>query len=144
LQGAHTTTPCASCHMGANPFGLTAANTDCYGCHQAAWLSTQTLGGQVPNHIAAKFSTTCLSCHTTWVTTGWLGATLSAAQHTWFRIPHHGSVCSDCHQVSTDYAQFTCIMCHTVPTAHRPGMSHPNVNGGNWYGPTICWNCHKN
>src|SRR6266404_2030700 len=144
LQGAHTTTPCASCHMGANPFGLTAANTDCYGCHQAAWLSTQTLGGQVPNHIAAKFSTTCLSCHTTWVTTGWLGATLSAAQHTWFRIPHHGSVCSDCHQVSTDYAQVTCIMCHTVPTAHRPGMSHPNVNGGNWYGPTICWNCHKN
>src|SRR5882672_200139 len=144
LQGAHTTTPCASCHMGATPFGLTAANTDCYGCHQAAWLSTQTLGGQVPNHIAAKFSTTCLSCHTTWVTTGWLGATLSAAQHTWFRIPHHGSVCSDCHQVSTDYAQFTCIMCHTVPTAHRPGMSHPNVNGGNWYGPTICWNCHKN
>src|SRR6266404_4988653 len=144
LQGAHVTTPCASCHMGATPFGLTAANTDCYGCHQAAWLSTQTLGGQVPNHIAAKFSTTCLSCHTTWVTTGWLGATLSAAQHTWFRIPHHGSVCSDCHQVSTDYAQFTCIMCHTVPTAHRPGMSHPNVNGGNWYGPTICWNCHKN
>jgi hypothetical protein len=144
LQGAHTTTPCASCHMGANPFGLTAANTDCYGCHQAAWLSTQTLGGQVPNHIAAKFSTTCLSCHTTWVTTGWLGATLSAAQHSWFRIPHHGSVCSDCHQVSTDYAQFTCIMCHTVPTAHRPGMSHPNVNGGNWYGPTICYNCHKN
>src|SRR5467141_1129346 len=144
LQGAHTTTPCASCHMGATPFGLTAANTDCYGCHQAAWLSTQTLGGQVPNHIAAKFSTTCLSCHTTWVTTGWLGATLSAAQHSWFRIPHHGSVCSDCHQVSTDYAQFTCIMCHTVPTAHRPGMSHPNVNGGNWYGPTICYNCHKN
>src|SRR5467141_3772543 len=144
LQGAHTTTPCASCHMGATPFGLTAANTDCYGCHQAAWLSTQTLGGQVPNHIAAKFSTTCLSCHSTWVTTGWLGATLSAAQHTWFRIPHHGSVCSDCHQVSTDYAQFTCIMCHTVPTAHRPGMSHPNVNGGNWYGPTICYNCHKN
>jgi len=144
LQGTHVTTPCASCHMGANPFALTAANTDCYGCHQAAWLSTQTLGGQVPNHIAANFSTTCVSCHTTWVTTGWLGATLSAAQHSWFRIPHHGSVCSDCHVDSTNYATFSCIACHTVPTAHRPGMSHPNVNGGNWYGPTLCYNCHKN
>jgi len=144
LQGTHVTTPCASCHMGANPFGLTAANTDCYGCHQAAWLSTQTLGGQVPNHIAAMFSTTCVSCHTTWVTTNWLGATLSAAQHSWFRIPHHGSVCSDCHVDATNYATFSCIACHTVPTAHRPGMSHPNVNGGNWYGPTLCYNCHKN
>ena len=138
------TTPCASCHMGANAFALTAANTDCYGCHQAAWLNTQTLGGQVPNHIAAQFSTICVTCHTTWVTTGWLGATLSAANHTWFRIPHNGSVCSDCHIDSTNYATFSCIVCHTQPNAHRPGMSHPNVNGGNWYGPTICYNCHKN
>src|SRR6266850_735228 len=144
LQGAHVTTPCSSCHMGANPFGLTSATTDCYGCHQAAWLSTQTLSGAVPNHVAALYPTTCLTCHTTWVTTGWLGATLSAANHTWFRIPHNGSVCSDCHIDSTNYATFSCIVCHTQPNAHRPGMSHPNVNGGNWYGPTICYNCHKN
>jgi nitrate/TMAO reductase-like tetraheme cytochrome c subunit len=142
LQGAHVTTPCSSCHMGASPFSLTSANTDCYGCHQAAWLSTQTLGGQVPNHIAAQFSTTCVTCHTTWVTTGWLGATLSPAQHTWFRIPHHGSVCSDCHVNSTNYATFSCINCHTQPTAHQPGMQHPKVNGY-VYGPTICINCHK-
>jgi hypothetical protein len=144
LQGTHVTTPCASCHMGASPFSLTSANTDCYGCHQAAWLSTQTLGGQTPNHIAALFPTTCVTCHTTWVTTGWLGATLSAAQHTWYRIPHNGSVCSDCHIDSTNYATFSCIVCHTQSNAHRPGMSHPNVNGGNWYGPTLCYNCHKN
>src|SRR6267143_577736 len=141
LQGAHVTTPCSSCHMGANPFGLTSATTDCYGCHQAAWLSTQTLSGAVPNHVAALYPTTCLTCHTTWVTTGWLGATFN---HTWFRIPHNGSVCSDCHIDSTNYATFSCIVCHTQPNAHRPGMSHPNVNGGNWYGPTICYNCHKN
>src|SRR5713226_1586281 len=143
LQGAHVTTPCSSCHMGASPFSLTSANTDCYGCHQAAWLSTQTLGGQVPNHIAAMFSTTCVSCHTTWVTTGWLGATLSAAQHSWFRIPHDSSVCSDCHLVSTNYATFSCINCHTQPSAHQPGMQHPRVNGY-VYGATTCYNCHKN
>jgi uncharacterized paraquat-inducible protein A len=129
--------------MGASPFSLTSANTDCYGCHQAAWLSTQTLGGQVPNHIAAQFSTTCVTCHTTWVTTGWLGATLSAAQHSWFRIPHHSSVCSDCHLISTNYATFSCINCHTQPSAHQPGMQHPRVNGY-VYGATTCYNCHKN
>jgi hypothetical protein len=145
LQGTHVTTPCASCHMGTNPYGLTTANTDCYGCHQVAWQSTVTLGGAVPNHVAALYPTTCLTCHTTWVTTGWLGATFN---HTWFRIPHHGSVCSDCHLVSTNYKTFSCESCHTSPNAHRPGMSHPNVctpSPACWYNPpTRCYDCHKN
>src|SRR6266404_3645437 len=144
LQGAHTTTPCASCHMGANPCGLTAANTDCYGCHQAAWLSTQTLGGAVPNHVAALYPTTCLTCHITWATTGWLGATFT---HSAFRIPHNGSVCSDCHLVSTNYKTFSCEDCHTRATAHRAGMSHPNVctpSPACWFNPpTRCYDCHK-
>ena len=66
--------------------------------------------------------------------------------HTLFPIPHHGSVCADCHQVSTDYTQFTCINCHTVTTAHRPGMLHPNVCSPSpscWYQATTCYNCHK-
>ena len=145
LQGAHVTTPCASCHMGANPFGLTTANTDCYGCHQAAWQSTVTLGGVVPNHVAALYPTTCLTCHTTWVTTGWLGATFT---HSQFRIPHNGSVCSDCHLVSTNYKTFSCENCHTKATAHRAGMSHPNVctpSPACWFNPpTRCYDCHKN
>src|SRR2546421_6210921 len=145
LQGAHVTTPCASCHLGTNAFALTSANTDCYGCHQAAWLSTQTLGGAVPNHVAALYPTTCLTCHITWVTTGWLGATFN---HTWFRIPHNGSVCSDCHLVSTNYKTFSCEDCHTKPTAHRAGMSPPNVctpSPACWFNPpTRCYDCHKN
>jgi hypothetical protein len=143
LQGAHVTTPCSSCHMGANPFGLTSATTDCYGCHQAAWLSTQTLGGAVPNHVAALYPTTCLTCHTTWVTTRWLGATFN---HTWFRIPHNGSVCSDCHLVSTDYAKFSCIDCHTRANAHKKGSTDQNHQGvgGYVYGATTCYDCHKN
>ena len=131
---------CTDCHIGSN-YSLTSANTACYGCHLAEWNSTQTLGGAVPNHIAAGYPTTCDTCHTT---TSWLGATFN---HTWFPIPHHGSVCADCHQVSTDYSQFTCINCHTDTTAHRPGMSHPNVCSPSpscWYQPTTCYNCHKN
>jgi len=139
LTGYHlTSTACALCHVGNN-YSLTSANTACYGCHLTDWNSTQTLGGSVPNHITANYPTTCDTCHTT---TSWLGATFN---HTWFRIPHNGSVCNDCHQVSTDYTQFTCINCHTSLSAHRPGMSHPNVCSPSpacWYGPTTCYNCH--
>jgi hypothetical protein len=141
LAGAHVTTPCASCHIGNN-YALTSANTDCYGCHLAAWQSTQTLGGSVPNHIAAQYPTTCVTCHTTWTTTNWLGATFN---HTWFKEPHHGSVCADCHTNSANYAVFSCIVCHTGPHSSKTqtDSTHRGV-GGYTYGPTICLNCHKN
>jgi hypothetical protein len=139
LTGAHTTTPCASCHVSSN-YSLTSANTACYGCHQAAWQSTQTAGGSVPNHIAAGYPTTCDSCH---VTSSWLGATFN---HTYFPVPHHGSICNDCHQVSTDYSSFTCIACHTIGGAHNQATTDPKHDGvgGYSYGPTTCYNCHKN
>jgi nitrate/TMAO reductase-like tetraheme cytochrome c subunit len=129
---------CTDCHVNNN-YSLTAANTACYGCHVAQWNSTQTLGGSVPNHIAAGYPTTCDSCHTT---SSWLGATFN---HTYFPIPHHGSVCNDCHQVSTDYSSFTCINCHTT-TAHQQTQTvnqHDGVSGF-VYGTTTCYNCHKN
>jgi nitrate/TMAO reductase-like tetraheme cytochrome c subunit len=140
LQGAHVTTPCASCHINSN-YSLTAANTDCYGCHVAAWQSTVTLGGAVPNHVAAQYPTTCVTCHTTWVTTNWLGATFN---HTWYKVPHHGSVCADCHINSANYATFSCIVCHTGPHSSKTqtDSNHGGVNGYS-YGPTTCYNCHK-
>lgn len=138
LTGAHLTTACNLCHVNNN-YSLTSSNTSCYGCHTADWSSTQTLGGSVPNHVAAGFPTTCDTCHTT---TSWLGATFN---HTYYPIPHHGSVCNDCHQVSTDYSSFTCINCHTT-TAHQQVETvneHAGVSGF-VYGPTTCYNCHKN
>jgi hypothetical protein len=157
LQGPHMLPPrttvtgaigpmanaCTDCHVGGN-YTTGYPTTDCYSCHQTYYTNAQTYGTNVPNHVAANYPTTCVACHTTYVTTAWLGAVFN---HTFFRIPHHNSVCSDCHIVSTDYSQFACTSCHTVPTAHRPGMSHPNVNG---YIPppqpgsaTVCYNCHK-
>ena len=71
LVGTHmspTPTLCAACHIGNN---YTLKSTDCYGCHAAAFTSTTTIGGNVPNHVTAGFPTTaaqCASCHpiTTW------------------------------------------------------------------------------
>ena len=139
LTGYHlTSTTCGQCHINNN-YALTAANTDCYGCHLAAWQSTVALGGTVPNHIAAGYPTTCDTCHNT---TSWLGATFN---HTYFPIPHHGSVCSDCHLVPTNYATFSCINCHTQ-SAHSQASTDPNHRGvsGYSYGPTTCYTCHKN
>ncbi|HYA78770.1 MAG TPA: hypothetical protein VED65_00410 [Candidatus Bathyarchaeia archaeon] len=129
---------CTDCHV-SNNYSLTSANTVCYGCHVTQWNSTQTLGGTVPNHLAAGFSTACDSCHTT---ANWLGA---AFNHTYFPVPHHGSVCNDCHQVSTDYSSFTCINCHTT-AAHQPAeTTNEHAGVSNFvYGPTTCYNCHKN
>ena len=144
LTGAHadpTKAPCSACHINGN-YTLTSANTACYGCHQAAWQSTQTLGGSVPNHVAAGFPLTCdtSGCHTT---SSWLGATFNHGP--FFPIPHHGSQCNDCHQVSTDFTSFTCINCHTT-TAHTQNDTDPKHGGvvGYSYGATTCYNCHKN
>jgi hypothetical protein len=153
LQGPHMLPPrtavtgaigpmvnaCTDCHLGGN-YTSGYPTTDCYGCHQSYFTNAQNYGATVPNHVAASYPTTCAACHTTYVTTAWLGAVFN---HTYFRIPHHGSVCSDCHLVSTNYATFSCINCHTQPNAHRPGMQHPAVNGY-VYGATTCYNCHKN
>jgi len=150
LTGGHQMVPaaggiitaCTQCHV-SNNYSLTAANTVCYGCHVADWNSTQTLGGSVPNHIAAGYPTTCDTCHTT---TSWLGATFNHSN--FFPIPHHETnppPCNDCHQVSTNYASFTCVNCHSQ-TAHQQTQTnntHQGVSGYS-YGPTTCYNCHKN
>jgi hypothetical protein len=157
LQGPHMLPPrttvtvavgpmvnaCTDCHIGGN-YTTGYPTTDCYGCHQNYYTNAQTYGTNVPNHIAASYPTTCISCHTTWVTTAWLGAVFN---HTWFQIPHQGSSCSDCHINSTNYAVFSCInACHT---GNSPHTNQQNTNGdhqgvsGYTYNATICVNCHK-
>jgi hypothetical protein len=129
LTGAHTTVACNLCHTTSAP-----PPTDCYSCHTSQWQSTRTLGGSVPNHIAAGYPTTCATCHTT---TSWLGATFS---HTQFKIPHNGATCANCHIDSTNYATFSC-----TATCHSKSSTDPHHNGvsGYVYGPTTCYNCHK-
>ena len=157
LQGPHMLRPrttvtgavgsmvnaCTDCHIGAN-YTTGYPTTDCYGCHQTYFINAQTYGTNVPNHVTANYPTTCVSCHTTWVTTAWLGAVFN---HTYFRIPHNGSSCSDCHINSTNYAIFSCISaCHTGNSPHtnqtNTNSQHGGVSGYT-YNATICVNCHK-
>jgi len=131
LQGAHTTTACALCHVNNN---YTTLPTDCYGCHSADYNGTTN-----PVHSTAGFPTTCLTCHTTWVTTNWLGATFN---HTWFPMTHGNanSVCATCHTNPNDYTVFQCTGCHG--NNNSANFHHPNVNGY-VYNSVNCYACHK-
>ncbi len=127
LTGAHTTVPCASCHVN-NVYAGTP--TDCYACHKTDYQGTTN-----PNHVAAGFPTTCLTCHTT---TTWAGATFN---HTWFAIPHHTArLCSDCHTNPSDYTVFVCTSCHTQA---QTTAQHQDIKGFVWNSAN-CYSCHKN
>jgi hypothetical protein len=157
LQGPHMLPPrttvtgaigpmvsaCTDCHLGGN-YTSGYPTTDCYGCHQSYFTNAQNYGTTVPNHVAASYPTACTSCHTSWVTTAWLGAVFN---HTFFRIPHNGSACADCHINSTNYQIFSCISaCHTGNSPHTNQTntnSHHNGVNGYTYNATICVNCHK-
>src|SRR5229473_709856 len=115
LTGSHQLAPagkvvaCTDCHKGNN-YTFTAANTDCYGCHQTAWSSTPSFGGAVPNHISAGFPATASACATCHPITQWADGKFD---HTAFGFPltnshalvaNGGKVpgCTSCH-ISNNY-----------------------------------------
>ncbi|HXC32449.1 MAG TPA: hypothetical protein VNZ56_08260 [Verrucomicrobiae bacterium] len=141
LTGAHVTVACNLCHTTTNP-----PPTDCYSCHTADWNSTATLGGSVPNHVAASqvagtpFVTSgCSTCHTT---TNWLGATFT---HSWWPTNHGnaGGICGTCHTNSSDYSAFVCSngTCH--PQA-QINQTHKGVSSYVYSTGATCYSCHKN
>jgi hypothetical protein len=126
LTGAHTTTPCQSCHTNGN---YQLVYTGCYSCHISDYNGTTN-----PNHASAGFPTTCETCHTTTV---WTGATFN---HTWFPTSHGNAngVCSTCHTNPSNYAVFACTSCHTQAQTdpHHTGVRGYVYNNAN------CYSCH--
>src|SRR5229473_1808635 len=106
LTGSHQLAPagkvvaCTDCHVGNN-YTFTVANTDCYSCHVTAWQSTTTMGGVVPNHVAAGFPTSqCSTCHNT---------------NTWTSTFNHattGFPLTNSHQMAPAGKSTTCAACH--------------------------------
>lgn len=125
LTGAHQTVPCNQCHVNNNYINVP---TDCYSCHQKDYDGTTD-----PNHKAAGFPTTCQTCHTT---SSWLGAVFN---HTWFPMKHgHATTCSSCHTNPSNYAVFSCTICHAKA---QTDQDHQGVHGY-VYNSTNCYQCH--
>ena len=131
LTGAHTTVACANCHLNGN---YTNTPTDCYSCHTPEYRNTTD-----PNHVAAAFPTTCQTCHTT---TRWTGATFTHSRFPIYSGTHNGkwNTCADCHVNSSNYTQFSCIICHQHSDANT-SRRHSGVRGYVYNG-TSCYSCH--
>ncbi len=137
LTGAHVNATCADCHGDGVYAGKSTA---CLSCHTAEWNTP------VVNHTAAGFDASqCASCHNT---TAWAGAQYLAHDASYFRIysgRHVGTwtTCSQCHDVSTNFASFTCITCHPHDSKSQTDSNHAGVSGYT-YTATSCYSCHRN
>jgi len=133
LTGAHTTVVCAKCHT----TGLKGTSALCYTCHTTKYNTTTN-----PNHLSAKFPTNCEICHST---KAWTPATYNhdAQYFPIYSGKHRGvwTLCSECHNVPTNYAVFSCILCHEHSNKTSVDNDHKGVKNYA-YVSTACKNCH--
>ena len=106
----------------------------CVGCH----LNDYTTSAN-PNHVGAQFPTDCVACHNemAWVP--------SSFDHDgqYFPIdngPHSEAwnSCLDCHINQSNYADFTCLTCHSSLETNN---NHSEVNNYQDLS-SACLNCH--
>jgi hypothetical protein len=146
LTGTHmspTPTPCASCHVNNN-YSLNSA--DCYGCHQAAFTSTMTIGGAVPNHVTAGFPTTASACATCHPITTWAAGSFNHSVTGFPLTNAHTTVaCNLCH-LNNNYAltigPTDCgnSQCHLTTWQQTIAPPHPAV--GPTFAAANCSTCH--
>jgi hypothetical protein len=134
LTGKHATISCDQCHNGNYGNNLP---TTCVGCHQNDYNQTNN-----PPHGAAQFGTDCQTCHTT---TAWTPATFDHDSK-YFPIysgKHQGTwtLCTDCHTDASNYATFSCIICHAHSNQTEMDNNHQGVNGYS-YNSLACYSCH--
>src|SRR6185312_13108758 len=146
LTGTHMSpmpTPCASCHVSNN---YTLSSTDCYGCHQTAFQSTTTIGGNVPNHITAGFPTTAAQCSSCHPITTWAAGVFNHSSTGFPLTNSHATVaCALCH-INNNYslaiAPTACGTsgCHltTWQTTNAP----PHSAAGASFAAANCSTCH--
>ena len=147
LTGTHmspTPTPCAACHV-SNNYSLNSA--DCYGCHQAAFVSTTTIGGAVPNHVTAGFPTTASACATCHPITTWSAGVFN---HTATGFPltngHANVACALCHinnNYSLTIAATDCgnSQCHLTNWQQTNNPVHPSAGAA--FAVANCSTCHN-
>ena len=102
LTGSHTTATCISCHSK----GYSGISTTCVSCHLTNYNATTN-----PGHGAARFPTSCETCHTS---TGWSPATFNHNTNTAFPLTeaHAGVSCISCHASGYTGISTACISCH--------------------------------
>jgi hypothetical protein len=131
LTGAHTSLPCARCHVNNN-YNLTT--NACVSCHLKDFQGTTD-----PNHVQAGFPQTCDQCHST---TSWGNGTFDHSTTGFTLTGAHTSLqCAQCH-VNGNYkltsANTTCVSCHQTDYNNTNNPNHVQVGF-----PTTCDVCHS-
>src|SRR5437764_1198562 len=146
LLGAHAAVQCEDCHKGAAVGQFQGLSTACVSCHLKDYQQTQTMGGSVPNHVAAQFPQTCESCHTF---DSWMGASVNhASPQINFPLTNgHASVpCASCHVggnynlqiAATDCGHAGCHLTTWQQTTNPQHSAAPTV-----FPIATCSNCHN-
>ena len=137
LTGAHLMADCQSCHapLGQGHLSFINVPTECGACHLPAYQATASMGGSVPPHATAGFSTQCEQCH---ITVGWQQAQYNHASSGFALTGAHIKVaCSACHANGYANLQTTCVSCHLVNYNNTTNPSHASAGF-----PTDCAACH--
>ncbi|MEI7828367.1 MAG: hypothetical protein WCI31_01285 [Prolixibacteraceae bacterium] len=133
LTGAHTTVLCSKCHTTS----FKGTSTLCFTCHAVKYNASTN-----PNHLGAKFPTNCEICHST---KAWTPSTYNHdAQYFPINSGRHKgawTLCTECHTVPTNYATFSCIVCHTHSNKTTVDGNHKGVKNYAYTG-TSCYTCH--
>src|SRR5713226_8196223 len=146
LTGTHASpspTPCASCHVNNN---YTLNSTDCMGCHQAAFQSTTTIGGSVPNHVTSGFPTTASACATCHSITTWAAGVFDHSTTGFPLTNSHATVaCALCHvgnNYSLSIAPTACGTSGCHLTTWQQTNAPPHSAAGATFAVGNCSTCH--
>ena len=128
LTGSHIGVACVTCHTN----GYSAIPTTCVSCHLPNYNATTN-----PNHVTAKFSTACETCHTV---TAWTPSTFNHNTATTFPLTggHIGVACISCHKNGYSPIPTTCVSCHLTDYNTTTNPAHAAAKFS-----TDCLTCHN-
>lgn len=144
LRGTHAATDCNDCHIPAAQGQMVwvGKDTRCESCHFDEFTATT-----APAHALYGFPQDCRLCHTE---TAWeLGRmTTDEINHDGFFFPvfsgsHRNTWvrCNECHVSQTDFATFSCILCHEHSDPVRVAGQHQGISGYQ-FTTQACYSCH--
>jgi len=127
IEGAHLAiaNECATCHNG----NYTNSPNTCFGCHAKDYNEANN-----PNHLTAKFPTTCATCHSQ---TAWVPSTFNHSSIYPLTGAHATVPCSQCHANGYANTPNTCVGCHQNNYNQSVNPNHKAIGIS-----TECATCH--
>src|SRR5947209_418811 len=133
LTGAHAVVDGDACHKDGANSKFQTMSTACASCHCKDFQATTN-----PNHVTAKYSTDCNTCHSS---DNWLNAKFDHASTGFLLTGGHAvppRQCTDCH-TNNNYNLTTsaCLTCHLKDFQATKNPNHVAANF-----PSNCLQCH--